>query len=215
MSNSGSDITGDGTETKPFASIQKAIDTLPKNLNGHRGAIHVAAGTYEGFSLRSFYGCAYSLYDGVEISGDKNGGTVITGSVKINSCEVSIQIRNLEVTGTVDDFDIYVYAGGGFISLISCKCTGTTAGSGILLYKAMAALYDCEVSGKTGTAIKIDGSVVFASYIKGSSNTVCFNVGSSSSGMAGLLIGDVYQITGTTKYLRNRGGVVFADGALV
>lgn len=215
MSNSGSDITGDGTEAKPFASIQKAIDTLPKNLNGHCNTIHVAAGTYEGFAISGFYGGARSTGAGVEVIGDENGGTVITGSVEVCSCEVPIIIYYLKVTGMTNGVNISVISCCGFVHLVSCKCTGTTAGSGIWIYKAMAALNNCEVSDKTESAIMMDGSVVFASHISGSGNAVGFRVGNSTRGNAGLLIGDDHNIIGTTKYLRNRGGVVFADGALV
>lgn len=215
MSNSGSDTTGDGTEAKPFATIQKAVDSLPKNLNGHRNIIHVAAGTYAGFSISGFYGGAYSNQNGIRISGDENGGTVIAGAVEVLSCEAPVGLYFLTVTGVSSNYNISVLSCGGFVGLRSCKCTGTTAKGGIWIQHTMAAIFDCEVSDKTGAAIAIDGSVVFASNIKGSGNTVCFHVGHSSSGNAGLLIGDLHNIAGTTKYLRDRGGVVFADGALV
>lgn len=45
VATTGSDITGIGTILSPFASIQKAIDTLPNQLN-HDCTINVAAGTY-------------------------------------------------------------------------------------------------------------------------------------------------------------------------
>lgn len=215
VSNSGSDTTGDGTQAKPFASIQKAVDSLPKNLNGHRNIIHVAAGTYAGFSISGFYGGSYSNKDGIRILGDGNSGTVITGGVTVDSCEAPVGLYFLTVTGASNNYNISVLSCGGFINFHTCKCTGTTAEGGIWIYHTMAAIFDCEVSDKTGAAIAIDGSVVFASNIKGSGNTVCFHVGHSSSGNAGLLIGDLHNIAGTTKYLRDRGGVVFADGALI
>lgn len=43
----GNDLTGDGTSALPYATIQKAIDSLPKWLDGHMASISIAEGTYE------------------------------------------------------------------------------------------------------------------------------------------------------------------------
>lgn len=43
---SGNDASGDGSESAPFATIQKAIDTLPKCLDGHTITISIAFGVY-------------------------------------------------------------------------------------------------------------------------------------------------------------------------
>lgn len=47
VSTSGNDLTGDGTSAAPYATIQKAIDSLPKWLDGYMATISMAAGTYE------------------------------------------------------------------------------------------------------------------------------------------------------------------------
>lgn len=47
VSTSGSDITGDGSSDAPFATIQKAIDEIPKVLDGHTVTVDIASGTYE------------------------------------------------------------------------------------------------------------------------------------------------------------------------
>lgn len=46
VATTGSDITGNGTQEKPYKTINKAIDSIPKNLNGHTCTIKVAVGTY-------------------------------------------------------------------------------------------------------------------------------------------------------------------------
>lgn len=46
VSTTGNDTTGDGTSGKPFATIQKAIDVLPKFGNGKTATINVGGGTY-------------------------------------------------------------------------------------------------------------------------------------------------------------------------
>lgn len=47
VSTAGSDTTGDGTSSAPYATIQKAIDSIPKWMDGHMATISIANGTYE------------------------------------------------------------------------------------------------------------------------------------------------------------------------
>ena len=42
----GDDINGDGSSDAPFATIQKAVDALPKNLNGYTAEISIGQGVY-------------------------------------------------------------------------------------------------------------------------------------------------------------------------
>lgn len=46
VANSGSDIDGDGGADNPFATIQKAIDALPRYLNGYTATISIGFGVY-------------------------------------------------------------------------------------------------------------------------------------------------------------------------
>lgn len=49
----GSDLTGDGTILKPFLTIQKAVDSLPKQIN-HTVTINVGIGTFAGCNFEGF-----------------------------------------------------------------------------------------------------------------------------------------------------------------
>ena len=44
--NAGSDITGDGSQSNPYASIEKALGTISKDLGGYTAAISISDGTY-------------------------------------------------------------------------------------------------------------------------------------------------------------------------
>ncbi|EXG87870.1 Protein of unknown function (DUF1565) [Clostridium sp. ASBs410] len=54
---SGNDITGDGSQEKPFNTITKALNSIPKNLGGCIATVNIADGTYgtTGFSLNKYY----------------------------------------------------------------------------------------------------------------------------------------------------------------
>lgn len=70
VSPSGSDSTGDGSETNPYATVSAALASAPKILNGRILIIRVSAGTYPGFNLHSFGNGKVLLYlDGVSFSG--------------------------------------------------------------------------------------------------------------------------------------------------
>ncbi len=57
VSTVGNDFEGDGSVDSPYKTIQKAIDSLPKNLGGHNAEINVAEGTYEErLSVKGFSG---------------------------------------------------------------------------------------------------------------------------------------------------------------
>ena len=57
VSASGSDVTGEGTSVAPYATIQKAVNSIPKCLGGYHAQIDIAAGTYEErVTIDGFYG---------------------------------------------------------------------------------------------------------------------------------------------------------------
>lgn len=77
VANSGSDVDGDGGADNPFATIQKAIDALPRYLNGYTATISVGFGVYpERVVVKDFsagrlvigkYGDVFTIVGGVDI----------------------------------------------------------------------------------------------------------------------------------------------------
>ena len=99
VSTAGNDVTGDGTNTAPYATIQKAVDSLPKWLDGHTATIDIAEGTYEGrITISGFQGGKLVLgaagravtVRGIQVKASSN--------VVINVAEI---IRTASVTGTL------------------------------------------------------------------------------------------------------------------
>jgi hypothetical protein len=86
----GSDTTGDGSATAPYATISKALSTIPKNLNGFDATIFVAAGTYpSGAYIRGFgNGC-------IRISGAV-GDVVTLSAIEIVFSQI-VEITNISV----------------------------------------------------------------------------------------------------------------------
>ncbi|WP_312448477.1 hypothetical protein [Lacrimispora sp.] len=88
VATTGSDTTGDGTNAKPYKTIQKAINTLPKALGAHTASIYVAGGTYdEDVYISGFYSGTGRIM--VYLSGNVViHGLIVSGShVIINSSD--------------------------------------------------------------------------------------------------------------------------------
>lgn len=73
VTTTGSDLTGDGSQSNPFATPQKAADTLgPFGV----GVVHMASGTYPRPILRNLCGPVVFVGDGAGVPGD-DGLTVV------------------------------------------------------------------------------------------------------------------------------------------
>lgn len=79
VATNGSDVSGAGTSSAPYATIQKAIDSLPKWLDGYMATISIADGVYE---------------EKIEIDGFQ-GGIVSLGNVGRN-----VTVRSITVTSS-------------------------------------------------------------------------------------------------------------------
>lgn len=102
VASNGSDIDGDGNSDAPFATIQKAIDALPKNLNGHTAEISVGFGVYdERLSVVGFGGGRLKI-------GRPGDVFTIKGIDVVNSSFIETNIYQIEdsITGSKALFDV-------------------------------------------------------------------------------------------------------------
>ena len=101
VSTTGRDETGDGSESSPYATIQKAIDSLPKNLGGNTVTINVASGTYNAVSGSPIIS-ATKFYNGMlDIRGPSSSDkAVLNGNISITKCDAIVRVIFLKVVGT-------------------------------------------------------------------------------------------------------------------
>ena len=112
VSTTGSDAEGDGNSDAPFATIQKAIDALPKNLNGHTAEIYVDFGVYdERLSVVGFLGGTLKI-------GQPGNVFTIKGIDIVASSLVETNIYQIEhsTTGSKGLFDV---SGGSKVLIAS------------------------------------------------------------------------------------------------
>ena len=102
VATTGSDTTGNGTQTAPFATITKALSTIPKDLNGFSATINVAAGTYsENVTIQHFGNGNLAL------TGLSGAAVTVTGmlidnvkSLEINNIALNISNSFLHLIGS-------------------------------------------------------------------------------------------------------------------
>ena len=85
----GNDSTGDGSSAKPFKTVQKAVDSLPKLLNTHTATISIAAGWYvENLQINGFQG-------GTLVLGDDGVSVALSSIWVVSSSFVQINITTI------------------------------------------------------------------------------------------------------------------------
>lgn len=120
VSGSGSDTLGDGSEANPYATINKALAIVPKNLNGYTATINIAAGTYP---------------EAVQVSDFKSGKIVVAGAssaaVNIDSLAVRgslVDVQLIHLTTTNKTLGIEVSKGGFLLSTTRIVASGANKG---------------------------------------------------------------------------------------
>lgn len=183
VSPSGSDADGDGSSIAPFASIQAALNALPRLLGGHTATISIADGTYEErISVDGFSG-------GKLVIGQQGRTVVIRGINVSNSSHVTFNISNVTwaagFSGTI--FSISYNSAVALGSGMTVRCTGSTeVGVGVtygselvsadtvltvlncarsairLTYGSRAALYSITGSGNTDLGLVAEKGAILA-----------------------------------------------------
>lgn len=166
VSTAGSDALGDGTAANPYATIMKAINSLPKNLNGFDALINIATGTYD---------------EDVDIHRFSGGNVFLTGNtgedVSVRSLRVSfgamvrIEKIALSLTGSINDYALGVT--NASLSCISAvKVVGSSPNGVYLNMSALCYFSSLEISNTTVNAIHAThNSSVYVASISGENNT--------------------------------------------
>lgn len=208
VSKSGSDSTGDGSSAKPFLTVQKAIDSIPKNLGSYHAQIDIGAGTYnERALIDGFVGGRFTL-------GVAGRSVILRGVTIMSSSAVRLAISNLTYHASYAGTLLYI-AYGSNVSIISALSVdaGSTQNYGIALEHGSVlntGTFGVTVSNCGRAAIMATlGSVAVFNSVAGSGNT--------SYGLAATYGGTVTYnsrtITGNANDYANSGGRILTGGA--
>lgn len=189
---SGNDNTGDGSPSKPYKTINKALSTVPHNLSGHSVMISIDAGTYP---------------ETVEISG-YDGIITLTGGtgelVTVNGFRVSgsnVELSNIIIAVSAG---VFVTNGGKLTGDGTLRISGASL---TVNYGALFNLSALTVSNASGYAVEVNrGGRFFATALNG---TNVNGIRCQTGGIAGFGTNS-FTVTGT-QYMTATGGRIYSE----
>ena len=208
------DDANDGTQGKPFKTIQAAINSLPQLLMG-AVIISVAAGTYE--EDVSFYGFAggRNAFMGISLQGAGQNQTFIKGML-ITQTTIPVWFSNFYISkgnpsgmcGTYFNtaiFENVTFDGENSASSGLIACLSATGGQ---VYLA-----NCTFKNAPNYAV-LCGGFLTAYNLKGTNNKIGIRVG-ISPGIGGIAIVDsLPEGFATTKYQKVYGNSIIFEGGV-
>ena len=204
VATTGSDQTGDGSSAAPYATIQKALDSLPKWLDGYTATIDITDGTYEGrVSIDGFQGG--TLVVGIADRTVTVRGVRVTGSsvVKLN---ISNIVRTESVVGSLLALSSgsMVHINNRFsIDALNAAVTGVVVETGSTLMVTDEAIFIVHNCGYNAIYAS-GGSRVSLSGIAGSGNAVGLRAETGA-----MISFSSRSLTGTTENITATGGRIY------
>lgn len=195
VSTLGNDQTGNGTESKPFKTIQRAIDAAPKDINDRDIIIKIASGSYpEDIKISGFYGG--SLRFDLE--------TVTVNSISVFSSCVILAGSNLYIAATEKTYGIYCHMGANVISQIPIAITGATNGIYTVFGSRFSGNRAITVNSCAYAVVSMYASYVYMSNLSGIQN---INGIQAASGIVSITT--INAGIATTMYVTSGGGRIY------
>ena len=192
---SGNDASGDGTESKPFKTIQKAVNSIPKDLGNKEIIINVASGTYpEEVMISGFYGGMLRL--AVD--------TITINSLSIFDSCVVLSGTSLTIAASGKTYGIYIHRGGNAIFQINTTITGSTNGIYVVYGSRLTARNAVTINSCTYAVVCNFASMASIFSLDGSKNN---NGIQASGGVA--TIGSILSSMASTLYITSYGGRIY------
>lgn len=185
VSTTGRDDTGNGSASSPYATIQKAINSLPKNLGGNTVTINVASGTYNAVSGSPIIS-ATQFYNGLlDIRGPSSSDkAVLNGNISIYRCNAIVRVLYLKAVGT--DLWNGMQFQNGCIYILDCQNVWINT---------------CDIDGvdKSESGILVGGQSNVGISLGDISNCDKAITTRSSNSTRGLATVSIYQMTGANN----------------
>lgn len=228
VSPSGNDNTGDGSSGGPFATIQHALDTVPKRLRANV-TIRLAAGTYNeivniaGFVAESG---SYSESDLAYGSGPRLtilGGASSTEAAsyqvrafRLSNCTALIDLAGIRCTKAAEiTSPIVLVQNCAYVDMRNCLfSTAANSTAGVSVYSTLCSTVRVATSVFTSQGIAMHaryGARIIATANTGSSNTTIYSANWGGT----VFVPQAASITGTTTYSYSGGLIVGVSGALI
>jgi hypothetical protein len=213
VSKNGNDVTGDGTELKPFSTIQAAINSLPLLSTTHF-IVRVGVGAYlEDVVVRGLKAARLEIEaeNTESVSAITQNLGCYLRSVEFIDCDMYCRIRGFQSTDIANSPGHFVkYTRVAYGAIENCRATASTINHGsynTFFYNgSVGNAYTCWASNQRMVLrAEFAATTRLSGDIAGNSNTVV-------CGARGAIIyrDTAASITGTTMEQRSLGGQIFS-----
>ena len=189
---------GDGSEAKPFKSIQAAVDAA--YMGARVISIKVKAGTYaEAVSVQNAPGTLFHF--------TRNGAGVVSLNT-LSAIFTQVYMSDMTIVGETDSGNGVTFANVGNFALQRVTVGGTKSTSGVAAYNSKGFLEIVTING-CGTAFEArDGSQVALRSVGGTGNAV------GVAAFESVVTASGYTLTATTPFVKGNGGAINTDTAI-
>ena len=218
VATTGSDITGDGTDVAPYATIQKAINSLPKCLGSYHAQIDIAAGTYnERVTVDGFYGGRLTI-------GVSDRTVTVRGISVMSSSAVRINISNITYSSSYAGTLLYADYGSNVAILSPLTLRGESAGvSGIGAARGSTITSAVTIailnSGAAAAVLATSGSEINLATINGNTGNTSYGLRAEYGGIITYsskgLTATAGDSTGTGGRILTGSGTALANASIV
>lgn len=203
VSSTGSDTTGTGAQGSAFATINKALSTVPKNLNGYTVTINVASGTYTGaVQISDFYG------GHIVFSVGGSTRPILQNGMIIYNCKARIYVDTIETRCSASNTGFEVHY-SPCVHFVNCQVNASTTKTGIAFHigsMSIAYFKSCNV-GNANVALSCNAAEAYVESMSGSGSNV--GVHCTVGGRVGIQSASLNAVTG---YYTETGGRIYIGG---
>lgn len=196
VTTSGNDASGDGSESKPFRTIQHAIDSVAKNIENNEITINIASGTYsEDVEIGGFSGAPLRFQI----------GSITINSLSIYDSCVVINGTTLTIAANGKTYGLYCHRDANVI----CQSDLTINGSEHGIYTG----YGSRLNARKTTTINsctFAVSVTFAAMVYLSSLTGSKNNNGVQVSGGHVSFGSINASMASTLYVTGNGGRIYS-----
>ena len=209
VSKSGNDQTGDGSSSAPYLTIQKAINALPKCLEGYMATISISDGTYdERLELEGFQG-------GIVVLGNPGRAVTVRG-IYINASSIIRINVNISYLASLGGTPLNLLNGSRayFGTEVTIDNGTNTAATIVLQHGSTLSIIQDLLGGYITTTINnaryaavyaTDGSRVSLGAVAGSNNVAAFNAVNGA-----VITYGSRTISATTMHVTSGGGRIYS-----
>lgn len=195
VSTSGNDASGDGTQSKPFKTIQKALDSISRDLGNKEITINVASGTYaEDVIVSGFYGGTLRF----------SFGTVTINTFTAYETFVIVAGTALTLTASGKTYGFHVHRGANVICQIPLTINGAVNGLFVAYGSRFAGRNTITINSCTYAANVSYAAYMYIVTLQGSKNN---NGVQAAAGIAS--IGSIDSAMASTLYVTVAGGRIY------